>query len=117
MNISVVGKQMRVTGLLDWNIRLRALKLERFYDRIVKCQVTIAKEAVEYRVDVVIHVPGRTLRSAHQHESGFAAIGRAMNKMERQLKRLNDKQVRVRSFRVKEKMQEMVSDVEIKGVT
>ena len=117
MKISVIGKQMRVTGQLDWNIRLRALKLERFCDRIVKCQITIAKEAVKYQADVVVHVPGRTLRTAHQHESGFAAMGQAMEKMERQLKKWNDKQVRVRSFRAKEKMLEMVSDGEMKSVT
>ena len=76
------------------------------YDRIVKCQITIAKEAMKYRADVVIHVPGRTLRTAHQHESGFSAMGQAMDKMERQLKKWNDKQVRVRIFSDKRKNEE-----------
>ena len=92
MDIRIVGKKMHISDFLDSDIRNRADKLKRFYDRIVTCQVTVEKAPLKYRVDVVSHVPGRVLKTSHEHEKEVVSVGQAMDKMERQLRKFKSKQ-------------------------
>jgi ribosomal subunit interface protein len=74
-----------------------AAKLERFYSPLIDCHITITHENRTRRADFVVRLHAQVLKASHEDEKAYAAIDGAMEKMARQLKRLNDKRRRPRS--------------------
>lgn len=96
MEISVIGKGVKISNTLDLHIQSKVCKLQRFYDRLMNCQVKIEKTSLKYRTDVMAHIPGRILKVTHEDESEEVAIGLAIDKMERLLKKTKKKQYQAR---------------------
>ena len=82
---------------VEQRVRERAAKLERHYDRVTACRVTIEaahrqnRKGQIYRCAVDVTVPGAELVAnrapgqAHEHEDVYVAVRDAFDAMDRQL--------------------------------
>lgn len=84
---------------LDAELRKRAAKLERYYNRITSCRIAVEaptgnhhQEGGPYRVRVDVTVPGAELVADKSAEDVFAAIRDAFNAMDRQVETYSQKQ-------------------------
>lgn len=83
---------------LEAELRKRAAKLERHFNRITSCRIAVEaptgnhhQEGGPYRVRVDVTVPGSELVADKSAEDVFAAIRDAFNAMERQVEAFSQK--------------------------
>ena len=63
MNIQVTGRHFQVSERLRAHIEKEAAKLERFFDRIIDCEVFIGMERQMKEVEVIVKVRAHTLKA------------------------------------------------------
>ena len=97
MEISVTGHHVNLSEGTRSQIQDEASRLERFFSPLLECHVTIAEEGRNKKANIVVHVHAQTLTSAHEAERLSAAVDGALQKMQRQLKKLHDKRRNHRS--------------------
>lgn len=89
-------RNLEPTPALKGAIRKRADKLERFYDRITGCHVTVEAphrhhhKGKQYQVHIRLTLPGKVLAVTHDsgkqaHEDAYVAIRDAFAAAQRQL--------------------------------
>lgn len=91
MNITITGRHFDVSTVLREHIEREAHKLKRFFDGIVDCHVTMSVEKHRHLAEVTANLYDHTLRSSHESEDMMVSVDKALEKMERQLKRVHDK--------------------------
>lgn len=91
MQVVISGQHFDLSDRLRTHIESRADKLERFFSPIIDCQVKITEEK-QKRADLIVNVQKHLLKSTAEEDSVYVAVDQAMDKMERQLKKLHDKQ-------------------------
>ncbi len=93
--LEVTFHNMKSSPELEALVRERADRLEKSYDHIIGCRVTIELQNHTHRTgnipDVIIelHVPGETLIVNHQHSMGgdaFTSVHKAFDAVGQQLK-------------------------------
>ena len=84
-----------VNSLIKDLIEKRVNKLSTFYDRIIKADVFLklddAKGPNGKVVEINIHLPGKDAFAKESSDTFEKAIASTTNKLERQLKKRNDK--------------------------
>lgn len=73
-----------------------AQHLERFYGSIIRVDIIAAENSGIKSVEFAVRVQGHTLVAKEQGHDHFKAINTVKEKLERQLKRLNDRLHNVR---------------------
>ena len=68
-------------------------KLDRFFDKIVDCEVVLEKQKQNKQVEFVLKVPHQTLAASCTDENLYRAIDEAQSRVEAQLKKYHDKLV------------------------
>lgn len=91
MNIQIVGRHFDVSNRLQSHIEKEAAKLEKFFDRIIDCQVFIGTERQIKAVEVIVNVRAHTLKATCGGNSVYQAVEEAMDKVKVQLKKLQGK--------------------------
>ncbi|MBI2950529.1 ribosome-associated translation inhibitor RaiA [bacterium] len=91
MNIQVVGRHFDVSDRLRSHVEKEAAKLEKFFDRIVDCQVFIGTERQMKEVEVIVNVRAHTMKATCAGGSVYQAVEEAMDKVKVQLKKLRSK--------------------------
>ncbi|MDR0331370.1 MAG: ribosome-associated translation inhibitor RaiA [Chitinispirillales bacterium] len=93
MEIQITSRHAKASQDLQDTVTAEIGKLEKFYDKITSCRVVLDNESTDKTVEITMNVQG-----AHQ-VVGFAkagnlgkAIDDAIEKVERQLKKLHDKE-------------------------
>jgi ribosomal subunit interface protein len=74
-----------------------AQHLERYYGSIIRVDIIAAEDSGIKSVEFAVRVQGHTIVAKEQGHDHFKAIHTAREKLERQLKRLNDRLHNVRS--------------------
>jgi ribosomal subunit interface protein len=97
LEISV--RWLELSPPLEAELRKRAAKLERYYNRITSCRIAVEaptgnhhQEGGPFRVRVDVTVPGSELVADKSAEDVFAAIRDAFNAMDRQVETFSQKQ-------------------------
>lgn len=94
--LQITFKNLEPTEALEAAVRKRAAKLERHFDRIVGCRVTVEAQNHRhqkgnlYRVGIDLHVPDGEIvvsrdRERPEHEDAYVAIRDAFESAQRQL--------------------------------
>jgi ribosomal subunit interface protein len=96
MKTEIRGKHFEVSGRLREFIEKESEKLKQFYDPILDTRITLERENRMYRVEIVVHVHNHILKSTDEQDVVHPALGGAIDKMVRQLKRVKEKQRRPR---------------------
>lgn len=101
--VQITFRDMEPSPAIEERVRERAAKLERYFDRITSCRVTIAEPHLHqhkgklFHVRVDVTVPGgelvanRSHDDNHAHEDVYVAIRDAFRALERQLEEHSQK--------------------------
>jgi len=95
--LEISTRQIELTPDLEADLRRRAAKLERFYDRITSCRIAVERpsnhhqEGGPYRVRLDITVPGSELVAKKEGEDLNAVIRDTFQAAERQVEELADR--------------------------
>ncbi|HHT9124300.1 MAG TPA: ribosome hibernation-promoting factor, HPF/YfiA family [Candidatus Brocadiia bacterium] len=92
MDITISGRHLSITEAMKEYARKKASKLERFFDRIRKIQVTLDVEGERQTAEMIVSATrGSTLIAEVAATDMYAAIDLAVDKLERQLTRHKEK--------------------------
>ncbi len=67
------------------------LKLSKYHNHIINGDITIDRQNSNVKAEVLIHIPGHTLRASDQDFDAGKAFDSAVEKAKKQLKKLKDK--------------------------
>lgn len=91
MKTTITGRHFEISDSLRQHVDDEAAKLQRFFGGIVDCSVTMSVEKHRHCAEVTVNVYEHTLRSSHESADMTLSIDKALEKVERQLKRVHDK--------------------------
>jgi putative sigma-54 modulation protein len=92
LNLEIRGRHLDVKETIRGYIEERAERLTRYYNRITKMQFVLSKQGVKFSAEVVVSAPRAGQLVAEATEEGLqAAVDKALDKMERQIRRFKEK--------------------------
>ena len=92
LEISITGRHLEITDALRDHVNDKAKRLARHFDRISAGDVTLTRDGSTCEVEVrVPAVRGQRIVALARDEEMYAAIDKAMDKADRQLRRLKEK--------------------------
>lgn len=97
MKTEITGKNLEVSGRLREYIEKETEKLRQFYEPILDVRITLERENRMFRVEIVAHVHNHILKATDEQDVIHPALGGAIDKMVRQLKRVKERQRRPRA--------------------
>ncbi len=92
MQISISGRHMHVSDVVQDYARSKASKLSQFFDKIQTVDVIVSKEGSSYAVEIIVKADH--LDSLVGHDSGAdiqACIDVIVDKLERQIRKHKEK--------------------------
>lgn len=92
MEIQITNRHAKASPEIKEAIEEKFGKLEKFHDKITSCHVILDTEHPASRTaEVVMSVQGQTLTVKSKSEAVGKSIDEALDKIERRLKKLNEK--------------------------
>lgn len=94
MEIRITSRQtVNASPSLQETITAELNKLEKFYDKITSCHVVLGSESMDKikTAEITMNVQGSQLAASAKAENIGKAIDEAISKVERQLKKINEK--------------------------
>jgi len=91
MRINVSGHHVDVTDALRTYTIEKLGKLERHFDHITNCDVTLIVEKAGHKAEGCVHISGADLFANDKGENMYAAIDGLTDKLDRQLIRHKEK--------------------------
>ena len=67
------------------------LKLSKYHNHIINGDITIDRQNLNVKAEVLIHIPGRTLRACDEDYNAAKAFDSALDKAKIQLKKLKSR--------------------------
>lgn len=90
--LQITSRQLEVTTAIENSIKEKINKLDRYYDRIIGCHVTIdtphrhKHKGRQYNLSIDMTVPGKEIVVKHEsHEDLYVSIREAFEAAKRQL--------------------------------
>jgi len=87
VQISVRGKNIKVTDALRHYAEKRITKLNRFFNNLGEVQVLLSVEKGNHRVEVTMPVNGMILRGEEATHDMYAAVDMVVEKLEKQIEK------------------------------
>ncbi|MBI2070205.1 MAG: ribosome-associated translation inhibitor RaiA [Elusimicrobia bacterium] len=97
MQIQITARHLNLTESITGLLTKKINRLERYYDHLVWANAILGVEKHRHFAEIVIHSPLHTLRALAEAGDLYAAIDLVVDKIERQLKKLKEKQKSQRS--------------------
>ncbi|MBL7959999.1 ribosome-associated translation inhibitor RaiA [bacterium] len=91
MKIRITSRHQKLAPKLREYIEEKLDRVERYYDRIIDCEVVIVKEKIAEKVEISIKVYGKSLNVKAKDPDLTKAIDLCMDKLEVQLKKFKGK--------------------------
>src|SRR5690554_7470338 len=91
MQINISGHHVELTPALKDYITTKFDKLERHFDQITNCQVTLEVEKVRQMAEATLHVSGGEIHAKAENEDMYAAIDALVDKLDRQILKYKEK--------------------------
>ena len=92
VQVFISGHHYTVSDRTKTYVETETEKLEKFYSPVIDVHTTITEEGKRHKVDLVVNIHARTLKSSGEDEKIYPAIDQAVNRMISQLKKVHDKQ-------------------------
>jgi putative sigma-54 modulation protein len=110
MDVQITTRHIEVSSALRKSVTDKINRLQRFYEKCTSCHVVLGSEHADKTAEIVMTVRGKTLtakaRSEHVRKSADAAI----DKLERQLRRLNERVKEHKASKAEIRPDEVVAD-------
>lgn len=94
MQINISGHQLTVTDALRAYVDEKFTRLERHFDKITSAQVIMRVEKLKQQVDATLNLAGGDIVASAEHEDMYAAIDALVDKLDRQLIKFKEKQLK-----------------------
>ena len=91
MEIQITSRHSKASQALQDTITSELAKLEKYSDKITSCRVILDSEHVDKKVEITMNTLGHQLVGAAKAQNIGKAIDSAVEKVSRQLKKLNEK--------------------------
>ncbi|ACS86627.1 MULTISPECIES: ribosome-associated translation inhibitor RaiA [Musicola] len=91
MTINITSKQMEITPAIRQHVEDRLSKLDKWQAHLINPHIILSKEAPYFVVDATINTPNGPLVASAKHEDMYAAVNELINKLERQLNKVQHK--------------------------
>lgn len=91
MEIQITSRHEKASQSLQDTITEELERLEKFYDRITSCRVILDAQRGKQIMEIVMNMAGHTVAATAKAENLGKAIDSAIMKVERQLKKINEK--------------------------
>ncbi|MDG5815041.1 ribosome-associated translation inhibitor RaiA [Chitinispirillales bacterium ANBcel5] len=91
MEIQITSRHSKASQALQDTITSEIAKLEKFSDKITSCHVILDSEHVDRTVEITMNSRGHQVVGAARAENIGKAIDSAIEKVTRQLKKINEK--------------------------
>ncbi|MFC1692502.1 ribosome hibernation-promoting factor, HPF/YfiA family [Candidatus Latescibacterota bacterium] len=79
------GEQFKKTSIDELH------KLSKYFTNIIDGNITIDRKNSSFKVDILLRVPGSTIRAEHEDYNNMKALDAAIKKAKAQLKKLKGK--------------------------
>ncbi|WP_022818833.1 ribosome hibernation-promoting factor, HPF/YfiA family [Fusobacterium russii] len=100
MKLFIKGRQITLTDSIKKYAEEKILKIERFNDSIIKVDVTLSagklKSGNAHVAEILVYLSGSTLKYRATEQDLYAAIDKAVDGIEPQLKKHKDKHIRAK---------------------
>jgi len=91
MEIQITSRHSKASQSFQDTINEELRKLEKYFDKITSCHVILDSEHVEKVAEITLSMHGHHVVATAKAENIGKAFDDALAKVERQLKKLNDK--------------------------
>ncbi|ADP11644.1 MULTISPECIES: ribosome-associated translation inhibitor RaiA [Erwinia] len=91
MVLNITSKQMDITAAIRQHVEDRLAKLEKWQTHLINPHIVLSKEPKEFVADANINTPNGPLVASAKHEDMYTAINDLINKLERQLNKVQHK--------------------------
>jgi putative sigma-54 modulation protein len=91
MQIQITSRHGKASASLQTFITDELGKLEKFYDKITSCHVVLEEQHVDKVVEITMNVLNHSVNAKATSDNIGKSITEAIDKVERQLKKLNEK--------------------------
>ncbi|MCK0164290.1 ribosome hibernation promoting factor [Marinobacter sp. S6332] len=85
MQLNISGHHVELTPALKDYVAEKFERLERHFDHISNCQVTLEVDKVRQIADATLHVVGGEIHAKAENEDMYAAIDGLVDKLDRQI--------------------------------
>lgn len=87
MRITITARHIQTDQALEEHVRQRLLTLKKYFDRVIDAHVILSVEKYRHIAEITLKVSGLMLASKEQSSNLRTSVDRAVNKLERQVKR------------------------------
>ena len=98
MQITMTARHCDLTEAHKEHAEQEIGRLGRYSDHILRADLIVSQEKYRFTTELIVHVEGVMLTSKEEEADMYAALGQAIQKMERQLKKHNGK---LHDYRIK----------------
>lgn len=91
MEIRITSRHTKASQTLQDTIVAELNKVEKFSEKITSCHVILDTEHVDQKVEIDMHAFGHQVVAAAKAENIGKAFDEALEKIERQLKKINER--------------------------
>jgi putative sigma-54 modulation protein len=92
MEITTTSRRFKLTPEMKEQAEKRISKLSRYSDQILEAHLILAQEKYRQIAELSLHIPGSDLISREETAEMLTSIDRVVDRMERQLRKLNARQ-------------------------
>jgi len=85
MNLNVSGHQLEVTAAIRGYVNGKLERVRRHFDHVLDAHVVLSASKLGQKAEVTLHVPGKEIHCACEHEDLYAAIDLLADKLDRQV--------------------------------
>ncbi|MDN6319918.1 MAG: ribosome hibernation promoting factor [Marinobacter sp.] len=93
MQLNISGHHVELTPALKDYVSEKFERLQRHFDHISNCQVTLEVDKVRQIADATLHVVGGEIHAKAENEDMYAAIDGLVDKLDRQILKHKEKSV------------------------
>ncbi|MES9857621.1 MAG: ribosome-associated translation inhibitor RaiA [Sedimenticola sp.] len=91
MQISLTGHHMDITDSLRNAVDSKFERLERHFEHVTNVHVILSVEKLRQKAEATLHVNGADVHAESVEEDMYAAIDGLVDKIDRQVKKLKEK--------------------------
>jgi putative sigma-54 modulation protein len=91
MKTTVTGRHIEVTPALKAYVEERINHLGRYSNRATEASVILTVEKYRHQADVTVNVNGTVVQATEETSEMYSSIDQAVEKVERQIKKLKDR--------------------------
>ena len=91
MDIQITSRHEKASPSLQETIKGEINKLEKYFDHITSCHVILDEQRGQQFMEIVMNMSGHTVTASAKNAKMGKVIDEVIGKVERQLKKINEK--------------------------